>query len=235
MAELGENMRPKEINISANKDVAKLSEVKKLEIKRFTPEGKEALKNDGYLFYESDGKSVKDLQNMGRKIEWGHGRDLRNEHEQLLDENEPSIRSEVAINPKKLFLGKEYKEKAGERIDEDYHKVITLSDKEAVDNFSSTEVSKKYPGAKAIIGSPATWAGVIFKHEEATGEKLFGEKYDYKSTGTETPTRSWNPNHSGSGEGVIIGSYGDRDLSIIDWGGGHGGEGVDIAPMVVPA
>ena len=224
-------------NIAVRKDITKSLEAK-IEIKRFTPEDKEALKKEGYLFFESTGKSVNDLRKKGYKIDWSKDTHMRKGlNVPDNDENEPSLRSEVAINPKKLYLEKKYKEILGKRIDPDHREVIDLTDKEAVNNFSKEELAKKAPGAKAIIANPATWAEVTFKHEEVTGEKLFGgdRKDDrYHCTGTETQSVGWNPCPSGRGEGVTIGFQGDKKLSIIDWGGGHGAESTDIAPLIVP-
>lgn len=175
------------------------------------------------------------------------------------DMDEKAFFGEVAIDPKNLFLNRPYDEGIGERAEPGGPNglIITknfLTDKEAVSKHS-IEVSKEYPGTKAIIGNPATWTQIFHEYEK-TGKVLIDTNSRYQFIGAESQNVKWDPHFNGDGEGIIIGHQlierveslfsKTKAIHILDWGGEtkeyHTKELkaeekrlIGIAPIIVPA
>lgn len=78
--------------------VAAAKETTLIEVKRFSREAKEALRNQGYSVHELTGQSIATVRDSGRKL-WSTWHRDYPDFEAL-----PSMHSEVAINPSALFL-----------------------------------------------------------------------------------------------------------------------------------
>jgi hypothetical protein len=183
------------------------------EIKRFSPEAREALEQEGYVIYGLSGQSIKTLREAGRRFDstW---------HNAYPDfEALGSMRSAVAINPNKLFLPGSTKK--------------TLAQQEEMVERYSKELARKVPGVRAIIGQAPDYVAVAFAHLDATkakgeAEYLFGEKYELNCARTKTPI-----------SGSLIADVGSFDsyhgLDIRGLFAYKGASIVHAAPLVVPA
>jgi len=144
-------------------------EIVPVEIKRFSDEAREALTKDGYVIYVLNGQSIRAHREAGKKF-WS----TWHEDRRYADfETQSSISSEVAINPDALFIPKSNRKK----ISEQQNMIVKFS----------TDFGKKVKGVGAVMGNAADYVGLAFAHLDATGERLFGEKYGYNWTRTKTP------------------------------------------------
>jgi hypothetical protein len=180
------------------------SEAKKDEIQRFSPEQREALEEMGYKIYELTEKSIKDLREAGNSFwsTWHQGQDF---------EGLKSIRSEVAVDPSRLFLpGSDNK---------------TLSEQESLVAKFSKNISAKIPGVKAIIGEVSDYAELAFL--SPVEHRLFGRDYGYDCTRTQTRT------HSGV---VEFGGNKHYDRLLIWYSASNSRKSnLFVAPLIVPA
>jgi len=180
---------------------------KQLEIKRFSAEQKEALEKQGFAIYGLTGQSMKSLRDNGHKF-WSTWHKDYPDFEAL-----GSMRSEVAINPSKLFLPKSNNK--------------TLAQQEDMVEKFSQELGKKVPGVKAIIGQAPDYVELAFTHLDSTKEYLFGAKDNYDYARTKTPTSSSRV--------ASVGHFLAADgLPVDDWRRGSGDDRVHAAPLVVP-
>jgi len=178
-----------------------------VEIKRFSPEQREALEKEGYLVYGLTGQSIKALRDSGRKF-WSTWHEKFPDFEALV-----SMQSEVAINPDKLFLPRSNNK--------------TLKQQEDMVGKFSQELGKKVPGVKAIIGDAPDYVELAFQHLDAAKDYLFGVKYNCDFARTKTPVR-------GSGVACVGYSGADDGLYVSYWNADIGGGDVHAAPLVVP-
>ncbi len=176
-------------------------------IATFSKEQKSKLSRLGYeYFYPLTGQSIASLRDAGNSF-WSTW------HKGDAFENTPSMRTEVAILPRILFLKNSNNK--------------TLSQQLGMISRFSTELAKAVPGVAAKMGGAADYAELAFAHEKATGDKLFGSKfnYDYARTTTET-----------SGSVVaLVGDFGGFGLNVDDWDRGSSSGNVWAVPLVVPA
>lgn len=179
------------------------------EVKRFSDEAREALTKEGYVIYELNGQSIRTQREAGRKFWSTWHADSR-----YADfETQSSMHSEVAVKPDQLFIeGSNNK---------------TLKQQEALIAKYSTDLGGKVQGVEAIMGDAADYVGLTFAHLDATGERLFGEKYDYNWARTKTPT---------VGGGVAsVGSFdADGGLRVSSWFAAGRDGFLLAAPLVVP-
>ena len=178
-----------------------------VEVKRFSLEAREVLEKEGYVVHTLTGQSIKSLRESGRKFWSTWHKDYPNL------EALTSKRSEVAVNPKQLFLPKSNRK--------------TLAEQEAMVEEFSKKLGRKIKGVKAIIGEAPDYAELAFLHFEATDERLFGQKYNYDYIRTETPLAGVNV--------ASVGHFGGSGLRVDSWGREHGSGSVWVAPLVVPA
>jgi hypothetical protein len=127
-------------------------------------------------------------------------------------ENEPSMRTEVAVNPRALFLP------------DSNHK--TLSEQQALISQFSAKIGSEVSGVVAKLGGASDYAELAFAHERATGDRLFGRDYDYDYTRTTTPTDGFSV--------ALVGNFGDLGLSVFYWHCNLSDAYVWAAPLVVP-
>lgn len=140
------------------------------EVKRFSPEQREALTKSGYAIYALQGESISSHVNSGRNFKLKWWLETKNEGNEF--DNNPSMRSEVAINKKRNFLPRSNNKELAQQ-------------EEMIEKFSE-RLGERIPGVKAIIGQAPDYVAVAFKHQEATKEYLFGEKSNYGYTRTLT-------------------------------------------------
>lgn len=179
-----------------------------VEVKRFSPEARQALEKKGYLIYQLTGQSIKSLREAGKSFcsTW---------HKDYPDfETLPSRHSEVAINPNQLFLpGSNWK---------------TLPEQEVAVAGFSHRLNQNVKEAEAIIGEAPDYVELAFVHLNATGEYLFGKKYNFDYARTKTRA---------SGSNVALVGYFDSDNGLVvrNWVHGYGHGFVWAAPLIVPA
>ena len=178
------------------------------EVKRFSPEARQALENQGYFVYELTGQSIRSLREAGGRF-WSDWHKDNPEFEALT-----SRVSEVAFNPSELFLPDSNRK--------------PLSQQEEMVAGYSKELARKISGVEAVIGEAPEYAELYFTHFRATGEHLFGEKYGYNYARTKTSTVGSSVAFVGDVRPV----YG---LSVYDLHRDYPDDGVFAAPLVVPA
>ena len=140
------------------------------EVKRFSPETRLALMNEGYVVYTLSGQSIRSLRESGRPFFSTWHRDSQYEG----FETRGSMRSEIAVDPHVLIIpGSNNK---------------TISQQERMIAEFAVELRRKIEGVDAIMGEVADYAELAFAHLDATGERFFGMKYDFKYVRTKTPT-----------------------------------------------
>ncbi len=177
------------------------------EVKKFSPEAREALEQKGFTIYVLTGKSINIHKKEGKKFRstW------------VLDENDPfndlrSVVSEVAINTDQLFIpGSNDK---------------TLAEQEELVDNQSRELG--IDGVRTIIGEAPDYIDLAFSHFDSTGGHLFGEKESNNYTITKTP--------SVVGLMATVGHFDPRTgLTIRDWHPDFGDSRVYIASLLVPS
>lgn len=135
-----------------------------VEVKRFSPEAREALEKEGYVIYALTGQSIRSLRESGRKF-WYVDSALEN----LVS----NFGSEVAINPQEFFLPDSFGK-------------LPREQEELVAKFNR-QLVKKIPGVQAVIADePSVWAEIYHQHFEATKKVLFGSKHNFFYTVTKT-------------------------------------------------
>lgn len=182
-----------------------------LEIKRFSGEAHQELEKRGFMVYELTGQeSIKSLREQGFPFWTTWHKDYQDYPD---FEAQTARASEVAINPdpRKVFIPGSN----GKTLDQQLRMVSDFSRKLGVN------------GAIAEIGGVGDYVGVVAKHLNATGVRLFGEKYDYDYARTVTPT-------VGSSVAIVGCFSADRGLRVSHFGRGYGGYNVWAAPLVVP-
>lgn len=176
-------------------------------IATFSKEQKKGLARLGYeYFYPLTGQSIATLREAGNSF-WSTW------HRDEAFENILSMHTEVALFPRILFL-----ENSNNK---------TLKDQSAMISQFSAELGKVVPGVIAKMGGASDYAELAFAHERATGDKLFGGKfnYDYARTTTET-----------GGSGVaVVGGFSGPGLGVYFWSRDDGDGHFWAAPLVVPA
>lgn len=178
------------------------------EVKRFSGEARQELEKRGFAVYELTGQeSIKNLREQGFPF-WTTW------HKSYPDfEAQTARASEVAINPdpKKVYIPGSNR--------------TTLDQKLRMVSDFSRKLGIK--GAIAEMGGVGDYVGVVEKHLNATGVRLFGEKYNYNYAQTVTPT-------VGSGVAVVGYFSADDGLGVRSYGRDNGYSLVWAAPLVVP-
>ena len=125
-----------------------------VEVKRFSPEAREILGREGYVIYLLTRQSIESLQGAGREswLRW------HKNYPRLVAR--ASRQSEVAVNPRQLFLP----ESNGK----------TLAEQETMVKKFSEKPDRKIEGVKTIIGEASDYVKLDCLHLGATGEQLFG-------------------------------------------------------------
>lgn len=177
-----------------------------VQIARFSPEVHETLINNGYFIYPLTGKSIEEQQIKDGRL-WFKS------HENL--DSIIALQSdltEVAINPKQLFLPN-----SGLKTLEEQIEMVRL--------FSEL-LSQDIQGVKAIIGGAADYVELVLSHRDNTGKHLFAKPYHF--TRTLTPVDESNSAIVGYNVlscGLKI-SYCDPNIQS---------PGFRVTPLVVPA
>jgi hypothetical protein len=135
------------------------------DIQRFSQEQKEQLGKYGFKIYELTGQSILTLKEQDKPFysTW-HNYLSHPEFETLT-----SRRSEVAINPLRLYLPRSDKK--------------TLTEQLALVKDLSAFISEEIPGVEAAIGSVADYAELFFAYSDETENRnLFGRYHARTST-----------------------------------------------------
>lgn len=180
------------------------TETEKPEIQRFSQEQREALRKEGYVVYELTGQSIADLREQGKPF-WSTWHKSHPEFEALT-----SRHSEVAINPKQLFLPDSNNK--------------TLRQQQAMIGRFSFFFGSTISGVKAVLGEVPDYVELAFLSPEK--QRLFGEKNGYNYTRTQTRVDSdvANVGYFDPGNGLNV----DR------WYADGCNDYVFAAPLVVP-
>jgi hypothetical protein len=175
-------------------------------IATFSTEQKRGLERLGYKFiYPLTGQSIATLRDAGNKFwsSWHKGEAI---------EAVTSMHTEVALNPTALFLSGSNRK--------------TLTEQLAIVSRFNKALGKEVPGVVAKLGGVSDYAELAFAHQRATGDKLFGSKYNYDYARTTTP--------SGGSNVAVVGGFGDDGLDVDYWDRGDGSRYVWAVPLVVP-
>jgi hypothetical protein len=145
---------------------------------RFSVEQRKNLERKGYLVYSLTGQTIATLRDAGHPFwsTWHQGEAI---------EQVRSLLTEVAVNPKSLFLQDSNRKTLDEQL-------------AAVEKFRR-KLSGEVKGVTAILGTAPDYAELVFSHLSATGKRLFGKDYDYDYTRTTTPT--------GESDVAIVGDF----------------------------
>lgn len=149
-------------------NVISIKEAIPVEIKKFSQESLDALKEHGFAVYVLKRQSIKSKRAQGRKF-WNLWHENHPDFESL-----SSMYSEVAINPRKLLLT-------------DSNNKSQRQQEELIAKFSG-RLGNEIQGVEAIMGEAADYVDLAFTHLEKKHTYLFGEKYNYVFTRTQTPT-----------------------------------------------
>ncbi|MCX6792326.1 MAG: hypothetical protein NT149_04815, partial [Candidatus Gottesmanbacteria bacterium] len=173
----------------------------------FTPEQSKALERKGYIIYPLTGQSIASLRDAGHPFwsTWHKGESF---------ETLSSLRTEVAINPNRLFLPKSN----GKTLDEQLSMVVDFG----------KEIGGEVTGTTAILGGVSDYAEVAFGHLDRKGQRLFDKNFNYDYARTITPTGEFSV--------AIVGCFNDdHGLRVGDLPQGGSGDGhVWAVPLVVP-
>ena len=175
-------------------------------ISRFSAEQRKGLERKGYLVYSLTGQTIATLRDAGHSFwsTWHQGEAI---------EQVRSMLTEVAVNPKSLFLQDSNRKTLDEQL-------------AAVEKFGR-KLSGEVKGVTAILGTAPDYAELAFSHLSATGKRLLGKDYYYDYTRTTTPT--------GESRVSVVGGFGaDDGLRVDRWGRGDRNGGIWAAPLVVP-
>lgn len=176
-------------------------------ISRFSAEQRKGLERKGYLVYNLTGQTIATLRNAGHPFwsTWHQGEAI---------EQVRSMLTEVAVNPKSLFLQDSNRKTLDEQL-------------AMVENFGR-KLSGEVKGVAAILGTAPDYAELAFAHLDQKGQRLFGKDFDYDYTRTTTPT--------GESHVALVGSFnGDLGLRVHDWVQSGRHDDIWAAPLVVPA
>ncbi len=176
-------------------------------IATFSTEQKRGLERLGYKFiYPLTGQSIATLRDAGNKF-WSSW------HKGAAIEAVTSMHTEVALNPTALFLSGSNRK--------------TLTEQLAIVSRFNKALGKEVPGVVAKLGGVSDYAELAFAHQRATGDKLFGSKYNYDYTRTTTP--------SGGSVVALVGNFDVNGLHVDSLHPDGGGDDVWASPLVVPA
>lgn len=179
-----------------------------VEIQRFSDEQREALEAKGYRVYELTGQSIAGLKKQGHPF-WSTWHKDYPGFESLT-----SRHSEVAINPKKLFIPRSNNKTLEEQLG-------------AVARYSN---GLQIKGVEAILGEVPDYTELAFAHLDKTGERLFGKIYNYNYTRTRTRTQT-RVDSIVAGVGRFGADYG---LVVDYWNADGRSDDIFAAPLVVP-
>ncbi len=216
LKELGEKLRGKNARDDLQQ-VADQSEESTVDVKRFSKEARKKLEKQGFVVLELSGRTERQLRESYRDE---FTKNQMNKDiipaEIATEADVPSMRSEVAIDPKSGYI------KDSERMgySQQYDKVQELSRK----------LQAKIPGVRAIIGTSGDYVDTILTYKDQTGDFLL----DLRKTTTRT---HWSRNHKYL---TTVGPYHKQfGLRTGVWSGsGPAGilssEDPGILPLIVP-
>ncbi|TSC53426.1 MAG: hypothetical protein LiPW16_392 [Microgenomates group bacterium LiPW_16] len=182
-----------------------LRKLQESEVKSFSPEARAALESKGYKIYSLRGLTIRNLIDAGKPF-WFVSPSLGN----LIS----ALNSEVAINPKKLFLQDSFARVPDQQV-------------KMVEKFSR-QLEQMVPGVRAVVADePSVWGEIYYLHFDALGgEVLFGPpKFLYTITRTQAEC----------GFAVFGCARTGRGPSADGWVPERHLPSVGVAPLIVPA
>lgn len=209
-----EELRTNPLDILAQKAREKQISVQNVEarIRRpFTDEEKEALKKVRLTaIYSLTGETIVDQIEKGRKF-WHVAGSINSSLLTLR-----SFQGDVAVDlrPNKFYLPKSNYLALDEQL-------------EMVDEYSHDLQRKlRTSSIEAILGQAPDYTELVFAYRDATGKRLFGYKYNFSYTRTQTST-------AGSSF-ANVGNYGAvMGLDVYDWDKDYGDVSIYAVPLIV--
>ena len=177
------------------------------DVVRFSPEQRKGLERKGYLVYGLTGQTIATLRDTGHPFwsTWHQGEAI---------EQVRSMLTEVAVNPKNLFLQDSNRK--------------TLDEQLAMVEKFGRKIAGEVKGITAILGSAPDYTELAFAHQDKRGQRLFGKDFNYDYTRTTTPT--------GGSVVAVVGFFAaGGGLSVVRWHRAARNGGLWAAPLVVPA
>lgn len=193
--------------------------IKPLEVEKkifqFKPEAKVGLKQLGRVVIPLTGESIVSLRKKGVKLQSDWHKDYTEFEAQC------SITSEVAINPKEIFLA------------ESNNKPFSVQKEMA--ELHSKKVSEEVDGVKAIIGKPIDNLELITKvYELYGGENGIGDLLRKVSARCAGKSPILNIYNSVDGFGVTVGNMDSEGKALITGRASRPSEKVYVIAMEVP-
>lgn len=153
-------------------------------IKKFSPEAAWGLERDGYWIGELTGKSINFWRAAGKPFHSTWHQD----HPGF--EATTSRKSQVAINPRQLFLPESY----GMALDE----IERLVEKR------NLQLQKRIEGVEMIVGEAPDYVELAFTYSDDDPEtRLFGRKYGHGITRTRTVLEDYDAQ-------IFVGDYNEK-------------------------
>jgi hypothetical protein len=172
---------------------------------RFSPEQRKALEHKGYIVYQLTGQTIAKLRYAGHPFLSLHQGDPF--------ERVASMRTDVAVNPRSLFLKNSNRK--------------TLDEQLVMINKFANKIGHEVNGVTAILGSAPDYAELVFTHAAAADKMLFGKENNYGYTRTATITSAATVS--------VVGWIENNGLNIDEWGQGDCLDTLWVAPLIVPS
>lgn len=190
----------------------------------FSAEEKRALIKDGAVVYRLDGRTILEQkiarERAGKPAFWY----VVSVPDNLLEASSRNIEVAIYPDPGRFFVPNTF------GVDTDTQERLVEADAEALRQRTGLQ------GVTQIIPDEvATLTEVIFKHEEATGDWLFGTEYA-KAVGKDwVYGRTKNPTNSDGSHVAFVG-YGRpvRGVDVVGWYRVNGDDDVGSPRLVVP-
>lgn len=187
------------------------------QIKRFPTETQKALEQQGKKIYTFTGRSINDSRQIGRRIVLPFSSGSPTGFEEL-----PSLRSEIAIDPKSPFLLNSN------------NKTLEYQRQMVADYFQElVRRDTRLRGAAAIIGGVSDYVELFYSTEGL----MFEEKNLNKVIMTQTISI---PAKNGPGHYMTVAYYAtliyvqSEELFVSGWHGETGHEQIWVIPLIVP-
>lgn len=176
-----------------------------------TKEEKEALAAEGIkVVYPFSGETIDTQRSNGRKF-WYVASSQDDRLASL-----PSITGDVAVDPRpgKFFLPRSNNLTLDQQVEMIAEYSHNLQRRLGTDSI------------EAVMGEAPDYTALAFAHLDATGERFFGQRYDYRYARTQTPTVGSNV--------ALVGNFNPADgLDVDHWSRDSGDDVVFAAPLVV--
>ena len=185
---------------------------RRTEIAKFTLQDKLYLLRRGFEFFTLYGRTIKSLISDGKPI-GTYSTEVRPDFRDV-----PALRSEVAINPKVLFLPNS--------------NLKTFEQQQELVEKYSQELRARInnPAFKAVIGEAPDYVSLVMAYmKKHKGERLFGTKYNLDFARTKTKR------FKGDDYYINVGRFEDDGSLLFDhWKGDWRHFDLHAVPLIVP-